>query len=369
MQHHDIIVLGGGMAGISAAARLSDSARVVVLEAEDAAGRHSTGRSAAIFIPNYGGGPVMRRMNALSLAFFRDPAEIGETGLLTPRGELLIAAEDELGAFAAYLDGATGMEEITPEEAVSRVPILRRDRIAAAAWEPEAEDIDVDRMLQGFIRLLKRSGGQVVTSVPARAIARKDGVWQVETPQGSFAAPVLVNATGGWADIIADMAGVPQKGLVPHRRSAALLPMPEGHDMTHWPMFGSAAETWYAKPDAGRLMVSPADQDPVTAHDVFPDDMVLAEGLARYEAAVTVPVTRVLHRWAGMRTFAPDRVPMVGFDPAAEGFFWLAGQGGSGIQTAPAMSRFAADLILGRSPELSDDAVAALSPGRILTAK
>lgn len=359
----DVIVIGGGMAGVSLAARLAGEHRVVVLEAEDHPGRHSTGRSAAMFILNYGG-PVLRRLNAAAQPFFLAPDEIGEPGLLAPRGELVLCAPGEEAAFERYLDGATGMERIPAERALALVPILRRERIVAAAYEAAAMDIDVDRMLQGFLRLLRRRGGALETGAAVQGLRREGGDWMVETARGAFRAPLVVNAAGGWADLIAGLAGVARKGLVPLRRSAALIPAPAGHDISGWPMFTNAAETWYAKPDAGKLMVSPADEEPVEPHDVWPEDMTLAEGIARFEEAVTIEVTRVEHRWAGMRTFAPDRVPVVGFDPAAEGFFWLAGQGGYGIQTAPALSRLAADLILGESGGLAAELAPLLSPAR-----
>jgi D-arginine dehydrogenase len=180
----------------------------------------------------------------------------------------------------------------------------------------------------------------------------------------------MVNAAGAWADTVAEMAGVQRLGLTPLRRSAAILPAPEGHDVRGWPAVCSMAETWYAKPEAGKLMVSPADEDPVEPHDAWADDMVLAEGLDRYAQAVTTPVTRVERTWAGLRTFAPDRTPVVGFDPTAEGFFWLAGQGGYGIQTAPALSRLAAALLKGDDGKavLPGEVVTALAPGRLRAA-
>ena len=212
-------------------------------------------------------------------------------------------------------------------------------------------------------------------------MTRAGGVWRVATPAAVHEAPLLVNAAGAWADAVAKMAGLAPLGLTPLRRSAAILPAPEGHDITRWPLFVSASEQWYAKPEAGKLMVSPADEDPVEPHDAWPDDMVLAEGLHRFEQAVTVPVTRVERSWAGLRTFAPDRTPAVGFDhhqwagcevgesasdqhAAEEDFLWLAGQGGYGVQTAPALSRLAADLCLGRAPALPGAVVEALSPAR-----
>jgi D-arginine dehydrogenase len=363
----DILFIGGGMAGIGAAARVSPDAKVIVLEAEDAPGRHSTGRSAAIFIANYGNAAV-RAANAASQGELAEPPDdLAETSLLTPRGELLIATAEEVERFEQHMAGAAATEEISPDEAVRRFPILKRERIVRACYDSTAEDIDVDRLLQGYLRLLRRHGGRLVTEARATQMTRSDGAWRVTSPAGTFEAPIVVNAAGAWADATAELAGLGRLGLTPLRRSAAILPAPEGRDVTRWPAVCSMSETWYAKPEAGKLMVSPADEDPVDPHDAWPDDMVLAEGLDRYEQAVTVPVTRVERSWAGLRTFAPDRTPVVGFDPAAEGFFWLAGQGGYGIQTAPALSRLAAALLTGQDgiAVLPRDVVTALAPGRL----
>ena len=347
------------MAGISAGALLADHARVQVLEAEPAIGYHSTGRSAAIFIRNYGNA-TLRALNALSVGFFENPEGVADETLLKPRGELLLAREDELDVLRDYAEGSDGLDHLTPSEAADLVPILRADLFSAAVLERDAQDIDVDRMLQGYARLLKARGGQVTTGARVQAMARQDGLWVVETTAGTFRAPVVVNAGGAWAGVVATMADARSIPLTPCRRSAALLPAPHDAVMT-WPLFGSVSETWYAKPDAGKLMVSPADADPVEPHDAWPDDMVLAEGLDRYERSVTTPVTRVERSWAGLRTFAPDKTPVVGFDGQAEGFFWLAGQGGYGIQTAPALSQITAALIMGQD---AGDVAQALDPGR-----
>ncbi|MBK8458371.1 MAG: FAD-binding oxidoreductase [Phyllobacteriaceae bacterium] len=357
----DIIVIGGGMAGVSAAARLAPHARIIVLERETAIGYHSTGRSAAVFIRNYGNA-TLRALNDASAAFLDNPEGLADSSLLTRRGELLIAGDDELDAFAAYKAGAEGLQDLSPGEAVDLFPILRPDRIVRAAFEPGAQDIDVDRMLTGFARRLKTLGGRIVLSAEATAIGRADGKWRVTTPVGDFAAPMLVNAAGAWADVMCRIAGVAPLGLQPMRRTAALLPAPAGHDVTRWPLCATASEKWYAKPDAGKLFFSPADETPVEPHDAWSDDMALAEGLDRFQQATTCEVTRVDRNWAGLRSFFPDRTPAAGF--AADGFFVLAGQGGYGIQTAPALSRLAADLILGLPPELDPAVIAALSPLR-----
>ncbi|SEQ75101.1 NAD(P)/FAD-dependent oxidoreductase [Thalassovita taeanensis] len=359
----DILVIGGGIAGIGAAARMSPDAKVTVLEAEPAIGHHSTGRSAAIFIRNYGNA-ALRALNAASVGVFIEPDGIADSSLLSPRGEMLIANENELGAFEAYLEGGEGLERLTAAQATELVPILRQDAIAGAAIEWDAQDIDVDRLLQGFARMLRSQGGQIVTDARVTSITRKDGGWCVTTNKEDYFAPVLVNAAGAWGDHIATMAGVAPVGLRALRRSAALIPAPTGYDINRWPLFASASEQWYAKPEAGKLMISPADEDEVEPHDVWADDMVLAEGLDRFEQAVTMPITRVEHSWAGLRSFVADRTPVVGFAPDADGFFWLVGQGGYGIQTAPALSQLAADLSLGRRSPLPGAVIDALGASR-----
>ncbi|EDM31483.1 oxidoreductase, FAD-binding protein [Roseovarius sp. TM1035] len=360
----DVIVIGGGIAGISAAAELArGGADVLVLEMEGQIGYHATGRSAAIFIRNYGNA-TLRALNAVAEPIFEQPGEISDQPLLSPRGELMVASEEELPILDAYLDGSTGIDRLTGKEAAEIVPILRADRIAGAMIERGARGIDVDRLLQGYARMLRARGGRIVTGAVVTGLSHRAGLWQVKTAQEQHSAPIIINAAGSWADEVSALAGVPRAGLQPYRRSAAIIPTPQGYETEHWPIFGSIAETWYAKPEAGKLMVSPADEDPVEPHDAWADDMVLAEGLHRFEQAVSVPVTRVEHSWAGLRTFAPDRTPVVGFDPRATGFFWLAGQGGYGVQTAPALSRLTAALIAGVAPDVSSEVLAAMEPGR-----
>lgn len=366
MTHPDIIVIGGGIAGTSAAAMLAGGARVVLLETESQLGYHSTGRSAAIFIRNYGNA-VLRRLNAIAGPVLQSPDGISDRSLLSPRGELLIANEAELDGLEAYAAGAAGIERLTASQAVELVPILRPEPIAAAIIEHDAQDIDVDRLLQGYARMLRDRGGRIVTGAAVSGLRHEAGLWRVTSAAGDFAAPVIVNAAGAWADVVARMAGLDPVGLTPLRRSAMLLKAPEGHDIAGWPLFGTAVESWYAKPDAGRLFVSPADADPVEPHDAWPDDMVLAEGLHRFEQAVTVPATRPTHSWAGLRSFTPDKTPVVGFDPAADGFFWLAGQGGYGVQTSPALAGLTAALCLGLDMPVEPDIVDALAPGRFRT--
>ena len=352
------IVIGGGIAGISAAARLSEHADVTVLEQEDALGYHASGRSAAMFEENYG--------SPTTLALNRASAEFHHThngGYLTPRGLMLIAGPQDTDKFNADIE-TLHLTPLPVEEARTIVPILDPEKVTLAAHHDAALDLDTDRMIQDFARVVRANGGQVLTRKSVDAIQHNSAGWQVQVGEDVFEADKLVNAAGPWVDVIAQMAGIRPIGITPLRRSMARLPAPGGHDLRNWPMLMGVGETWYAKPDAGKLLVSPAEEDPVAPHDAYADDMVLAEGLARYEAMVTEPVTRVETNWAGLRSFAPDRSLVFGPDPDAPSFIWSAGQGGYGFQTAPAGSQLVADLALGRPAALPNEIVAALSPQR-----
>lgn len=352
----DFGIIGGGIAGVSAAAELSALGSVVLWEREGHLAYHASGRSAALYEPRYGAAPVVE----LSLA---SGEALRAAGVLSPRGMMLLGKADEAEVFSADV-AAMRMERVTVAEAVARVPILNPSAVALAAVADHAEDIDTDRLIQGFARRATGTGGRIVTGAEVTGIARDAAGWWVTAGGIEARVRVLVNAAGAWADGAARMAGLAPLGIVPHRRSMARIPAPGGHNITGWPMLMGTGETWYAKPDAGALIVSPADEDPVEPHDAWADDMVLAEGLARYEAVVTEPVTHMLANWAGLRSFAPDRVPVIGFDARKSGFFWLAGQGGYGFQTSTAAARLAADLIGGRASELAPEVVASLAPTR-----
>jgi len=355
----DVIIIGGGIAGMSLAARLAGNRDVILLEAEDQFAYHSTGRSAAMFVINYGP-PVIRKLNRLSEDFLRNHDGFSDTLLLSPRGQLIIDFGDDSENFEAYIDGSVGLEFISSTEAVSLVPILDEGQVKRALYEVDASEIDVHQLFSSFQRQARHLGASLKSRHPVKAITRTASCWQVSAGDEIFEAPIVVNAAGAWADQIAAMAGIAPCQITPKRRSAVLIPGPEGS--SSWPMFVPAAENWYAKPDAGRLMVSPADQDPVHPHDAFPDDMVLAEGIDRFCKKTTIEVNRVERSWAGLRCFAPDHDPVAGFDPDHEGFFWLAGQGGYGIQTSPALSEFAAASIIG--DDVNTELATALSPAR-----
>lgn len=353
----DILVIGGGIAGLSAAARLSQSANVAVLEAETSLGYHASGRSAALIEQNYGA-PSVQALNRASVD------ELTSGNYLSPRGLMIIAQADERVAFEKDI-AAMGTDPITLAEAMAFVPVLNPEKLAFAAYHADAHDIDTDLLLQDYARTLRQNGGSVETQCRVDAIGWHDGKWEVRAGDKSFSAPTMVNAAGAWADQVAQLAGVPPMGIVPHRRSMARIPAPGGHDVSAWPMFFGVGETWYAKPDAGYLLVSPADEDPVEPHDAWAEDLTLAQGLALYENMVSEPVTRLQSSWAGLRSFAPDRTLVLGRDPVRPEFVWCAGQGGYGMQTAPAASRLLADLVTGQTPTLDAGSVAALTPDRL----
>lgn len=353
----DFLIIGGGIAGLSAAARLSEHGSVTVLEMEDALGYHASGRSAALFEPNYGLPSVV----ALSLAS-AEYHQSANGGYLSPRGLMLVARSDQKNLFEADI-AELALSQIPLQDAFDRVPILNPETVAFAGQSDNAQDIDTDRLLQDFAKVVRANGGKVLTKAKVTDIVR-EGHWRV-TAGEAYEARNIVNAAGPWVDEIATMAGIAPIDIKPCRRSMARLPAPGGHDLSDWPMIMGVGETWYAKPDAGKLLVSPAEADPVTPHDAYADDMVLAEGLARYEEMVSTPVTRVETNWAGLRSFAPDKTLVLGPDPDTPDFIWCAAQGGYGFQTAPAASQLVADLVTGAKPVIDADVVAQLRPERL----
>lgn len=354
----DFLIIGGGIAGVSAAARLAPSGAVVLLEGEDNLAYHTSGRSAALFEPSYGLPPVV----ALSFAS-ETYHRTAHGGVLSPRGMMVVGGK---GQDAEFAKDCTNFElaEISVAEACGIVPVLNPDTVTRTAIADHAWDIDTDLLIQNFVRDARAHGAEIRTKARVSKITRDGDRWCAETAQGPVYGRQLINAAGSWADDIARMAGVRPIGFTPFRRSMARIPAPGGHDLARWPMIFGTGEAWYCKPDAGALIVSPAEEHLMEPHDAFADDMVLAEGLARYEECVTTPVTRLLASWAGLRTFAPDRVLVIGPDPDVPAFFWLAGQGGYGFQTAPAASQLAADLICGNTPQMDVSVVASLSPAR-----
>lgn len=357
----DVLIVGGGIAGASAAYEISAHASVVVLERESHCGYHSTGRSAASFSENYGSS-VVRRLAMLSRAFLdAPPAGFTEHHLLTPQASVTIARSDQLALLQQQLEQAQALvpsiQRIAVRDVLERVPILRPDYVADAYIEPNSMEIDVHGLHQGFLRGARARGTQVLVNAEVTRIARAGGKWLIESTAGEFSAATLVNASGAWADVIATMAGVKPVGLVPKRRTAFTVAIPAGLNVRHWPMVDDVAEEFYFKPDAGHLFVSPADAVPVAPMDAYADDLDVALGVERLEGATTLSVTRVVRAWAGLRSFVSDNSPVVGFDGGVPGFLWVAAQGGYGIKTSPALSRACASLISGG--ELPEDFAAA----------
>lgn len=353
----DFLIIGGGIAGVSAAAELSGLGFVLLLEQEAVLAHHASSRSAALYEPHYGAAPVV------ALSLLTGPVLAGIAGVLSPRGVMMVGRADQAEAFARDADDMQ-LARMTVAEALARVPVLNPDVVALAAFADHAQDIDTDLLLQHFARVARGNGAQIALRAGVTGIARDGAGWRVASAQGEFSARFVVNAAGPWADEVAQMAGVRPVGLTPMRRSMARIAAPGGHDVSGWPMLFGPGEDWYAKPDAGALIVSPAEEHPMLPHDAFADDMVLAEGLARYEAMVTEPVTRVLANWAGLRTFAPDRALVIGPDMAEPSFLWLAGQGGYGFQSSAGAARLLGDMVAGRAPEIGADMAARLSPAR-----
>ena len=371
-QTADIIIIGAGIAGAAAAHWLAPHARILMLERESQPGYHATGRSAALFMESYGP-PQVRALTRASRAFFESPPPgFAAHPLLTPRGTLTVAAPGLETALQAEWDTLHAqcprLRRITPAEALQLLPVLRPEQIAGALHDPDPADIDVHTLHQGYLRTLRQAGGTLLNTADVTALARQGDVWRLQTSAGACEAPIVVNAAGAWADVVAQRAGVAPLGLQPRRRSAFTFAPPAGVDIHAWPMAIGAEEDWYLKPDAGQLLGSPANADPVEPHDVQAEELDVAIGIDQIQRMTTLEIRRPSHTWAGLRTFAPDGELINGFDPAVPGFFWLAGQGGYGIQTSAAMGMAAAALVQGQSlPQALQDeqlSAALLSPAR-----
>jgi len=365
----DILVIGAGIAGASVAAELSATHRVTLLEREAMPGYHSTGRSAALFSEIYGGPPVRALSRASRDFFFSPPPGFTEYPLVKPRRALYIANPHQLPAldsFAANPDVKPAVHRIDAAAALKACPILRPEAVAAAVIEPDASDVDVHALHDGYLRLFRKRSGTLITDANVHTLERRGRQWRATTGAGVFEAPVVVNAAGAWADDIAAKAGAERQRIQPRRRTALLVELPAGCDADAWPMTIDVEETFYFKPDAGLLLISPADETAVDACDVQPEEIDIATAIDRVERVTTLKVQRIRKKWAGLRSFGPDRAPVIGFDPDADGFFWLAGQGGYGIQTAPAAAKLAAALIRGEElpPQVDGFDPVSVSPAR-----
>jgi D-arginine dehydrogenase len=366
----DVIVIGAGIAGASVAWFLAPQARVVVLERESFAGFHTTGRSAAHFSESYGS-PQVRALSRATRPFLESPpAGFAEHPILQRRGALVIGnaeqAERVREAFEAVRRFTPALTLLDSEQIAALVPVLRPNAASIAFLEPDSADIDVNELHQGFLRGAKAQGVTLHVDTRVHAIRREECEWTVNE---QWRAPVIVNAAGAWADAVAELAGVDTIGLEPRRRSAFTFAAPAGIDATGWPFVVDIDETFYFKPDAGLLLGSAANADPTHPHDVQPEEYDIALGIHRIEEATTMTIRRPARTWAGLRSFVADGDLVGGFAPDAPGFFWLAAQGGYGIQTSAAMAEACASMILGKPmPEHLAEAgitAALLSPARL----
>lgn len=345
MRRVETIVIGAGIAGLSAAARIARHGETVVLEHESAPGYHSSGRSATFCHFGIGGG-LVHKLTAIGKAVFAAPPEGDRPPLARRMAALFVARGDEMTKLDT-LETTTrkhspGARRIEGEALRAIVPVLKTgaDGFVAGVLDPDAYKLDSDAMLQSAIRALKAAGGKLVTDAPVETIRQQSGDWVVDTPGESYAAKRIVNAAGSWADEIAKLAGVAPLGLRPLKRTIIVFRPPEGMDVTDWPFTKTVGEDgFYMLPEgSGRLLASPMDETPSEPCDAQPDEETVALAAWRVEQATEIAIRRIEHKWSGLRTFTPDKAPVAGYDPQAPGFFWLAGQGGFGLQTSPAMA-------------------------------
>jgi D-arginine dehydrogenase len=346
----DVLIVGAGIAGSSLAFELASRASVVLLEREAQPGYHSTGRSAAMLTETYGSA-LVRSLARASRPFLESPPpDFADQPLLTPRGMLHIARADQRAALdeaeRAARSLVPALRRLDAAGVRELVPLVSAAYVDGGLLEPDARAIDVALLHQGYLRGLPRRGGRLVTDAAVTAVRARRGGWEIATTAGTFRGEILVDAAGAWADQVAALAGVAPLGLVPKRRTAVLLDPPVGLDPAAWPMVIDVEERFYVKPEAGQLLVSPADETEVAPADVQPEELDVAIAIDRYETLSGQRNPRLRRRWAGLRSFVADDNPVVGRDPTAPGFVWLAGQGGFGIMTAPALARIAAALIL-----------------------
>ena len=368
----DVIVIGAGIAGASAADALAADCKVVLLEREPQPGYHTTGRSAALFAPVYGPAPI-RALTRASAAFMSSPPEgFADSPILSPRGALFIAREDQLPAMQELHDElrAEGNFEELEEAGIRGLqPLVSEGYAAAGLYDVNCEDIDVATLHQGFLRRARARGCTTVTKAEVLSLEKLGDGWRVHTTAGQFEAPRVVNAAGAWADALGQMAGAEPIGLIPKRRTAMQIAAPDGAEVGGWPIVVDVQEEFYVKPVARQLLLSPANEDHDVPSDVQPDELDIAICVDRVERAFDFRVGRIETRWAGLRSFVADKCPVAGYSAEVPGFFWLAGQGGYGIQTSPALGELAAALVLGKPlPQaMVDEGVdlATLAPERL----
>ncbi len=347
----DFIVIGGGIAGASVAYELVKHGNVILLETEPSLGYHSTGRSAAVMSENYGP-PLWSRLVTATRGFLENPpAGFTDVPLVSPRGAMFLALEHEeqklTEQYEELIRRGAKVELFDAMEASRYCEVIKTEKFATAMYEPDCHDVDTNELLMGYVRCVKAAGGRIVTSAPVTSISKMSDHWVVETPQGRFEGGMLINAAGGWVQQVSSMAGVGYRNVVPFRRTAVTFDAPAESRLESWPMTFDVAETFYFKPEAGKVMVSPVDMEPSVPTDAQADELEVAIAIDRIETFTTMPVRTISHKWGGLRTFAPDHEPVIGADPEDSSFIWLAGQGGNGVMACAASARLAAEIAIG----------------------
>lgn len=371
---YEFAVIGAGIAGASVAAELAGDASVILVEMESQPGYHTTGRSAAMFAPGYGPQPV-RALTRASAGFFNaPPAGFCDIDLLSPRDVVMVARSDQMGALDALIDELVSeatVERIDAGDLADRHPLLRAGYAEAGMLDRSGSEIDVNALHQGYLNLLRQRDGVLQTKSEISEMTFDGEVWHLTAGAETIYAAKVINAAGAWADEVGQKAGAERIGLVPMRRTALTVDAPEGMNIDTLPLVVDIDEEFYMKPESGRLLISPANEDPMAPCDAQPEELDIAFCIDRIERAFDIQVRRIATKWAGLRSFVPDKSPVVGFSVKTPHFFWLAGQGGYGIQTAPALARCAASLISGHPvPQdiLKEDLdLSSLSPKRLVT--
>ena len=358
MEPYDFAIIGAGIAGASVAWQLADTSRVLLLEREAQPGYHTTGRSAALYMETYGT-PRIRALTRASRAFLdQPPPGFTDSPILSPRGVLYIAGPDQMDLLETTWQElhthSPSLRRLTPAELVERAPCLRLEALGGGLSESGAADIDVNGLHQGYLHGLRQRGGTVRMSAEVTALTRGNGLWTVQLQDGSSVqARTVVNAAGAWADVVGQLAGAAPIGLTPCRRTAFTFPAPEGLDLPSLPAIIAVDESFYIKPDARQLLGSPANADPTHPHDVVPEEIDVATGIWHIEQMTQLQIRRPSHTWAGLRSFVSDGDMVIGWDGQVEGLFWVAAQGGYGIQSAPGYALLARNLLLGEPLDAS----------------
>ncbi len=349
----DIAVIGAGIAGASVAAALAEHTDILLLDMESHAGYHSTGRSAAMYIPSYGPAPIQAFTRASGAFFNNPPTEFGESPLLKARSELLIAREDQLSELNAFYNACSNhdhVQTLNAQQVQLHCPFIKSNYAAAGVIDNSGSDIDVHNLHNGFLKQFRGRGGTEIMNATVQTLRHRDNIWSLHTSAGVFKSKIVINAAGAWADQIAKLAGAESIGLIPKRRTALTIAAPANiPHFTKIPLVADISEAFYIKPDANNLLISPANEDPMPPCDVQPEEMDIALCIDQIEHAFDIKVTNIISKWAGLRSFVADKAPVTGYSNMAPHFYWLAGQGGYGIQSSPALARYAAAGVLGQS--------------------